>query len=110
MQDSITLENGDIVTYPINEGTKNERLTIGRISVSGITYWIDGPEISSMVSDPTKCNLIAHKSKRADKIFKKYEAQFEKVDREELAFDLYESYADVAYERYLYRFKELSNE
>ena len=27
MQDSITLENGDIVTYPINEGTKSERLT-----------------------------------------------------------------------------------
>lgn len=103
-------KNGDIVSYPVNEGTKSERLTLGRLSGTESNFWITGPEISFIVNDLSKCNLIAHKSKRADKIFKKYEAQFEKVDREELAFDLYESYADVAYERYLYRFKELSNE
>lgn len=104
-----TLHEGDIVTYPIHENTKNERLTIGKLSSTGISFWIDGPEISTTVSDMSKCNLLAKGSKKADKIFKKYAERFKKIDLDSVDFDLYQSTAIVFFNMYERRFNELQS-
>lgn len=101
-------KNGDIVSYPVNEGTKSERLTLGRLSGTGSNFWITGPEISSVVNDLSKCTLIAHKSKRADKIYKRFEEQMNKVSIEDNGFDVYESVASLAYERYTRKMFDLN--
>lgn len=101
--------DGDIVTYPIHENTKNQRLTIGKLSGAGITFWIDGPEISTTVSDISKCTLIAKASKKADKIFKKYNDRFKKLDMDTIGFEVYQSGAECFFEMYKRRFEELEN-
>lgn len=104
------LLSGDYVTYPIHENTPNERLTIGKLSYTGVGFWIDGPEISTAVSDPMKCTVLAHKGKKADKLFKKYSDRFDKVDIDEIGFDLYQEFGDLTYNMYVDKFKALDQQ
>ena len=103
------IKDGDIVSYPIYENTKNQRMTIGKISGAGIALWIDGPEISTTVSDISKCTLLSSDSKKAQKMFKKYSEKFEKLDMDEIGFDSYQEKAESLYNMYIEKFEELNN-
>ena len=109
MSKSEEIKDGDIVSYPIYENTKNQRLTIGKISGAGIALWIDGPEISTTVSDSAKCTFLADGSKKSQKLFKKYTEKFEKLDMDEIGFDSYQEKAKSLFDMYVEKFSELSD-
>lgn len=99
----------DIIAYPIHENTKNERLTIGIVCFTGISLWVEGPEISTTITQPEKCIFLAEKNKKSTKAFKKYEDKMSKLDIDEIGFEQYQIKANNIYETFVEKFKEVSN-
>lgn len=100
----------DIIAYPIHENTKNERLTIGVVCSTGTSLWVEGPEISTTITQPQKCIFLATKSKKSTKAFKKYEDKMSKLNIDDMGFEQYQIKANSIYETFVEKFKEVYNE
>lgn len=101
------IQENDFVAYPIHENTKNQRLTIAQVSNTGISLWVEGPEISTTVTQIGKCIYLGSQNKKTSKIYKKYCDKMNKLDIDDLGFETYQEKANTIFETFVEKFKEV---
>lgn len=99
----------DIVLYPIHENTKDKRLTIARLENAGVSLWLEGPEISKTFSEEDTAELLCKGSKKANKLFKKFDEKVSKLDLDMIGFTKYQDKVKDIISVYVEKFKEIEN-
>ena len=102
----MNLEENDIVLCMIHENTKNERHTIAQIKNAGVSLWLEGPEISTTLSNPDKVKLLTKASKKTNKLFKKFTEKVEKFSIDDIGFEQYQSAVKDIVNLYSEKFSE----
>ena len=103
----MNLSENDIVLCTIHENTKNERETIAQIKDAGVSMWLEGPEISTTISNPEKVKLLIKGSKKVNKLFKKFSEKVEKFDIDDIGFEQYQESVKDIVKTYIEKFREV---